>query len=366
LIKKIDLYIIKKYLSTFVFTILMITMIAIAIDFFEKVDKFLAKTVTTESIIFDYYLNFIPWINGLLWPLFALLAVIFFTSRMASNSEIISILSSGISYRRIMRPFLISSILLASLHWVGKNYLIPRSNKIKGEFESEHIRRSNKQTLDENTHFFINVEDNIEEKIYIKYFRKSDSTATTFRLEKFKDGDLASIVKSRKLEYKGPPNHWSLVDYEVHTFDGLDEQLIIHKGETLDTTFNFTPGDFFRYSNQMEMMTTKDLRTFINQEESRGIDTALKFKTELYGRTADPFTIIILTLMGMAIASRKIRGGMGYHLAAGVILGSAFVILQKFSLTFSVNMGMHPMLGAWLPNIIFGIITYFLVKNAQK
>lgn len=337
-------------------------MIAIAIDFFEKINKFLVDTVTTREIIFDYYLNFIPWINGLLWPLFALLAVIFFTSRLASQTEIVSMLSAGISYRRIMRPYLIAAFLIALTHWVGKNYLIPRSNKIKGEFESEHIRRSNKQTLEDNTHFFLSP----NEKVYIKYFRKSDSTANTFRLEKFEEEKLVFILKARKLEFKEKPNLWTLKDYEYHSFDGMDEELVIKNGDTMDTTFNFTPKDFFRYSNQMEMMSTTDLRNFILEEEKRGIDTAKKFKTELYSRSADPFTIIILTIMGFAIASRKTRGGMGFHLAAGVILGSAFVIIQKFSMTFSINLGLYPIIGAWIPNIVFGIVTIFLVKNAQK
>lgn len=362
MLKKLDIYIIKKYLSTFVFTILMITMIAIAIDFFEKINKFLVDTVTTREIIFEYYLNFIPWINGLLWPLFAMLAVIFFTSRMASDTEIVAMLSAGISYKRIMRPLLIAACVIAVAHWVGKNYLIPKSNKIKGEFESEHIRRSNKQTLDDNTHFFLNP----NEKVYIKYFRRSDSTANTFRYEKFEEGKLIYILKARKLDFKEMPNLWTLKDYEYHKFDGLKEEMVIMHGETMDTTFNFTPKDFFRYSNQMEMMSTSDLRQFINEEEKRGIDTAKKFKTELYSRSADPFTIIILTIMGFAIASRKTRGGMGFHLASGVILGSAFVIIQKFSMTFSINLGLYPMLGAWIPNIVFGIITVFLVRNAQK
>jgi len=362
LLKKLDIYIIKKYLSTFIFTILMITVMAIAIDFFEKINKFLVDTVTVEEIIFDYYLNFIPWINGLLWPLFALLAVIFFTSRMASNTEIVSMLSAGISFQRIMRPLLIAASIIAITHWVGKNYLIPKSNKIKGEFESVHIRKSNRKTLDDNTHFFLNP----NEKVYIKYFRRSDSTANTFRLEKFDEGKLVYILKARKLEFKEMPNVWTLKDYEYHKFDGLVEELVITNGGEMDTTFNFTPKDFFRYSNQMEMMSTSELRDFINEEEQRGIDTAKKFKTELFSRSADPFTIIILTIMGFAIASRKTRGGMGFHLASGVILGSAFVIIQKFSMTFSINLGLYPIIGAWIPNVIFGIITIFLVKNAQK
>lgn len=362
LLSRLDKYIIKKYLSTFTFTIVMITMIAIAINFFEHVDKFLKETVTTYEIVFEYYLNFIPWINGLLWPIFVLISVIFFTSRMASDSEIIAMLSAGMSYRRIMRPFVISAVLLAVLLWVGRNYLIPRCTKVKNEFTSEHIKRSTKQALDDNTHFYLDP----DEKIYIRYFRKSDSTAQNFRLEQFNEGELTYVLKARKLRYTGPPNKWRLEDYEYRRIDGLHEEMLVSHGGKLDTTFAFTPGDFIRYTYQMEMMTTPDLMEFIQQEQDRGIDTAKKYKTELYSRTADPFTIIIVTLIGLAIASRKVRGGMGLHLASGVILGSAYVILSRFSMTFAINMDMPALLGAWIPNIIFSVIAFFLIQKAQK
>lgn len=362
LLSKLDKYIIKKYLSTFVFTIAMITMIAIAIDFFEKVDKFLKDTVSTHDIIFDYYLNFIPWINGLLWPIFVLISVIFFTSRMASDSEIVAMLSAGISYRRIMRPFILSACLLSVLLWVGKNYLIPQCTKVKNEFTSEHLKRSSKKALDDNTHFYLNP----DEKIYIRYFRKSDSTAQNFRLEKFDDDKLAYVLKARKLRFISEPNNWRLEDYEYRSINGMNEELVLTNGGKLDTTFTFTPGDFIRYANQMEMMTTTDLRAFIKQEQDRGIDTAKKYKTELYSRTADPFTIIIVTLIGLAIASRKVRGGMGLHLAAGVILGSAYVIISRFSMTFAINLDMPAALGAWIPNIVFGVIAFYLISKAQK
>jgi len=350
-------------MGTFIFTIVMITMIAIAIDFFEKVDKFLKDTVTLHEIVFDYYLNFIPWINGLLWPIFVLISVIFFTSRMASDSEIVAMLSAGMSYRRIMRPFVISSVILASLLWIGRNYLIPQCTKVKNEFTSIHLKKSSRKALDDNTHFYLNP----QEKIYIRYFRKSDSTAQNFILERFdEDSQLAFVLKARKLRYLSPPNNWRLEDYEYRKIEGMNEQLVLSHGGKLDTTFNFTPADFIRYKNQMEMMTTTDLRQFIQQEQERGIDTAKKYKTELYGRTADPFTIIIVTLIGLAIASRKVRGGMGLHLAAGVILGSAYVILSRFAMTFAINLDMPAMLGAWIPNIVFGVIAFFLIRGAQK
>lgn len=349
-------------MSTFLFTIAMITMIAIAIDFFEKINKFLADTVTTKEIVFDYYLNFIPWINGLLWPIFILISVIFFTSRMASNSEIVAMLSAGITFRRIMRPFIISAIAIASVLWFGKNYLIPKSTKIKNEFAAEHIKQSSKKALDDNTHFYLNP----NEKVYVRYFRRSDSTAQNFRFEKFNNNKLTYVLKARKLKFIAPPDRWQLIDYQYRKIDGIHEELKITNGGKMDTTFNFTPSDFIRYARQMEMMTTPELQRFIHQEQERGIDTAKKYKTELYSRTADPFTILIVTLIGFAVASRKVRGGMGLHLAAGVIIGSAYVILSRFSMTFAINMNMPTLLGAWIPNIIFSVIAYFLIKGAQK
>lgn len=361
MLKKLDIYIIKKYFGTFLFTILMITLVAIAIDFFEKVDKFLSDDVTLYAIIFEYYLNFIPWINGLLWPLFAFLSVVFFTSRLAGDSEIVAILSAGVSYKRLLRPYLIGAVVIASMLWVFKNYLIPHSNKIKNEFESEYIKKSNKKSLSNNTHFFLNP----NQKVYIRYFRKMDSTAQNFILETFKDGELTHMLKARKLTFVKAPNTWRMYDYEEHSINGLDENLIIYK-EPRDTTLAFTPEDFIRYDKQMEMMSTTALREFIAMEEGRGIDAAMKYKTELYQRTSDPFSIIILTILGVAIASRKVRGGLGLHLAFGVILGSAFIILSKFSMTFSTNLNMSPAIGAWIPNIIFAIIAYVLIQRAQK
>lgn len=363
LLSKIDVYIIKNYLKTFAFTMLMITMIAITINFFEHLDKFLNKKLTIYNIVFDYYLHFIPWINGLLWPLFALLSVIFFTSRLAKQSEIISILSSGISYNRLLRPYIIAASFIGFLLWIGNNYVIPNSTKIKNEFESEYIRRSTKKSLSNNIHFFISP----TEKVYFRLYSSRDSSTRSFRIEEFdEDGRLIKVIKSSKLKFIGEPNKWQMKDYEARTINGLDEDMVIKNNFTLDTVFPFHPDDFVRYSKQMEMLTTTDLRKFIVEERDKGIDTAKKYVIELYRRTAYPFTILILTLIGVAVSSRKIRGGMGLHLAKGVIIGSAFVILSKFSTTFATNLNMPAGLGVWIPNIIFGLVALYLYKGAQK
>jgi lipopolysaccharide export system permease protein len=337
-------------------------MIAITIDFFEKVDKFLGDEVTTKEIIFDYYLNFIPWINGLLWPLFALLAVIFFTSRMAKDSEIVAMLASGISYRRLMVPYLIAGFIIATLLWIGNNYIIPNSNKIKTEFESKYVRKSIVQTLSSNIHFFLNP----NEKVYIRNYSSHDSVARGFRLERFEEGKLIYVLKSNKLKFVSEPNTWRLEGIEERSMDGLNESFKIDPKQNIDTILNFVPEDFIRYTRQMEMMTTADLKEFVEIEQSKGLDTAKKISIEIYRRTSDPFTILILTIIGVSVGSRKVRGGMGFHLAAGVVIGAIFVIMSKFSTTFSSNLSLHPGLGVWIPNIFFGLVAIYLYAKAQK
>ncbi len=340
----------------------MITMFAIVMDFAERIHYFIGQPVTAREIIFEYYLPFIPWINGLMWPLFALLAVIFFTSRMASNSEIISILSAGVSFKRLLVPYLISAGILSSLLWLANNYVIPISTKIKNEFYAEHIKKTEIKTHSNNVHFYTQP----DEKAYIRFYKKKDTTAHTFRLERFKDGKIERILKAKRLTMKEAPFVWTMHDYEIRSFDGLNEELKIFRGEKKDTTFSFRPSDFVYHAKEMEMMTTDDLRNFISNERSRGVNAAKKYEIELYRRTSDPITIIILTLIGVALSARKTRGGIGLHLALGVVLGSAYVILAKFSATFVNNLNLSPIVGVWLPNIIFFFVSIYLLYRAQK
>lgn len=360
---KLDWYIIKKYISTFIFTVAMITLIAIAIDFFEKVDKFLDADTTFGHIMKDYYLNFIPWINGLLWPLFALIAVIFFTSRMARDSEIIAILAAGISYNRFLRPYFIAGTFLAILLWIGNNYVIPRSNEIKNEFEGEYIRRGEKTTLSTDQHFFISP----NEKAYFRMFNIQDSTVYNFRLETFEGGRLTKMLKAEKLVFMRDTGTWRMFNFEERLI-GLDTQnLEIFDPKLISIkAYPFTPSDFVRYSKQMEMLTTSDLRAFMQSEREKGLETAKKYLIELYRRTADPFTIIILTIIGVSVGSRKVRGGLGFHLSFGIITGAIFVIISKFTVTFATNLSLPAILGVWLPNIIFSCIAYYLYLKAQK
>ena len=360
--KKLDQYIVRKYLATFFFTVLIFTMIASIIDFSEKVEDFIKEPCTKEQIIFDYYLNWIPYINSLLIPLYALIAVIFFTSRLAYNSEIISILNAGVSLRRLMLPYLGAASFIALIHLSGNHFFIPQGNKTRLAFEHQYIWKYSDQGKTKDVHMFLDD----STKVYIRFYGKKDTVARDFRIEKFKDSQLVYLLKADEAVWRGYPNKWELRNYEIRTFDGEHETLKTGAGKSIDTTLNLIPEDFVRYTNQKEMMASPELRQFIEAERHRGLSNTRVFEIELHRRTSEPFTIIILTIIGLAVASRKVRGGMGLHLAIGIGLGAAFIFLSKFSATFATNRTMPPVLGVWIPNIIFGAIALWLVKRAQK
>lgn len=360
--KQLDKYIIKKFLSTFFFTVLIFTMISVIIDFSEKVEKFIEEPITIKEILVDYYPNFILFIDGLLWPMFTLIAVIFFTSRMAYNSEIISIFNAGVSFRRLMRPYLISASIIACLHLIGNHWFIPKGNKKRLDIEHTYIWKDNDKGKTRDVHMFVSP----DTKVYINYFRKRDSTARQFRLERFAEGRLAYLLKANTAEWNGTENKWRLKNYEIRTFDGFKESLVLGKGKEIDTTLNLTPSDFVDYLNQQTMLTTPDLQKHINKQRERGVGNTQKYEIELHRRTAEAFTIFILTLIGMSIAARKVRGGMGLHLAMGVGIGAVFIFLSRFSIVFATGQTIPVLLGIWIPNVIFALVAIFLLSKAQK
>jgi lipopolysaccharide export system permease protein len=360
-LKILDRYIVRKYLSTFGFVVLIFSLIACVIDFSEKVEDFIKSTISKKEIFIDYYLNFIPHINILLFPLYALIAVIFFTSRMAYNSEIISILNAGVSFRRLTRPYLVGAAIIAVLHLILAHYIVPMGNKKRLGVEHKYIHLNDDKGKTENVHMFLDP----DTKIYINYYRKSDSSARDFRVERYDKNELRSIIKAENATWRGYPNNWRLEQVQRRTFDGLFES-IEQITPFLDTTLNLTPEDFVRYLNQTQMLTTTELRAEINKLEKRGVGNTKSYLIEIQRRTAEPFTIIILTLIGMSLAARKVRGGIGLHLAMGVALGAAFIFFSKFAVTFATLPDIPAAFGVWLPNIVFAGVAFYLLRNAQK
>lgn len=360
--KQIDRYIVGKYLRTFFFTAMLFTLVSIVFDFSEKVDEFIQQAIPFNEVLFDHFLNYIPYINGQLWALYALIAVIFFTSRMAYNSEIISILNAGISFRRMMRPYFIAGGIVSLLYFVGNHIVIPLANKGRLAFEHKYIYPESDRGRMNHVHMFIDP----NTKIFARTFSKVDTNIRAFRLEQFEDGKLVKLISASQAEWIGEPNHWRLHNYKIRTFDEQEEAFTIGQNKRIDTTLNLQHQDFIYYDNQKQGMTTPELAEFITRERERGVGNTQVYEIEMHKRSAEPVTVLILTIIGMAVAARKVRGGMGLHLAMGIGLGAMYIFLSKFAITFAANDAIPTLLGVWIPNIIFGGIAVWLVSNAQK
>ncbi len=362
-IKILDKYIIKKFLFTFFFMVLIFSAVAIVFDFSEKVDDFISQPVTKMQIIKEYYINFLPWINSILTPLYALITVVFITSRLASNSEIIAVLSAGISFYRLLVPYVVASFFLAVFHLFALHYWVPEGNKTLKAFENKYIFKKNIRARSSKVHMFISP----DTKIFMGYYRKKDSTGLDFKMEKFDNNRLVYLLEAPRIKLYKSPNHWRIKDYVIRKIGAKgEEKLIPGKGRHIDTMLNMTPEDFILVTNAKEMMTTAELNDYIEVQKMKGIGNTRLYEIEKYRRTTEPFTIIILTILGVAIVGRKVRGGMGLHLALALSLGAMFIFLTKVSITFATNVAFSPLLGVWIPNLFFIMLTLILLHRAQQ
>jgi lipopolysaccharide export system permease protein len=358
----LDRYILKKYLGTFFFIILLFSMLAAVIDYAEKVEDFVGEKAPSGSqIIFDYYLNFIPFINSLLFPLYTLITVIFFTSRLAGNSEIIGMLGNGVNFYRIFVPYLIGGGIITGIHFVGNHYIFPISSKTRVQFENTYIWKNNFDGPTENLHFSLN--DSTE--AYIKTYNRRDSTGVYFSLIRYDSRKTRRpiVIDARNIQNLGGQK-WRLADYKLRYTNGLDEGLITKKN--VDTLLGFSPADLVRRDNSHQAMTTPELIAYIEKERDRGLTNPIMFEVERHRRSADPFTNLILTVIGFSIASYKARGGMGWHLVIGVSISGVFIFMTKFSTTFATNAGFSPFWAMWTPNILFSLVALWMLLRVQK
>lgn len=358
----IDRYIIKKYVFTFLFIILLFSLVSVVFDLSEKIDKFLSKDLSAWYIIKTYYFNFIPWIHSLLFPLYGLITVTFFTSRMASQTEIIPILSAGVSFHRLLWPFLFAGSLFTAIHLAGNHFVIPKSNKSLRTFDNTYIKPGNIKNRDRNVHLFVAP----DVTAFLRHYQNADSSGLDFQMEKFKGEKIEMIFKAKSIKWKSEPNIWTLKDYEIRTIGDSTEVLDIKQGQEIDSAIHLSPADFVFISNEKDMLTTAELISFIDRETKKGSGITKAYEIELYRRTADPFTTLILSFIGACIATRKVRGGLGLHLAAGIVLGVVFIFLSKMSLTFASNEVLPTGLALWIPNLIFLAVGFVLLRRAQK
>ena len=357
--KKLDIYILKKFLGTFVFIIILLSAISIVIDLSEKIDDIIENEVPMNFIIFDYYVNFVPYIVALLGPFFIFIAVIFFTSQMAGRTEIVAILSSRVSFNRMLFPYFVGATILAFGLLVANHWLVPQANSKRLAFEHEHIR---KRFVRYNRNIHRQIEKNVF--MYIETFNGRDTTGKYFTLETIENGELKVKLKADKVKWMSKSKQWRVFNYEIRDFGAAGEEL--SKGATLDTLLNIHPKDFMKRTSAKEEMTTAELSDYIEKLIASGADNYEFFLIEKHRRTSSAFSIYVLTLIGVSVASRKVRGGMGLHIVFGIVLSAAYEVIMKFSTTFSTNADLPPFLGVWIPNIIFTLLAVYLWKSAPK
>lgn len=358
-LKRLDWYVIKKFLGTYLFMIALIISIAVVFDINEKIDKFMSNNATLEGIIFDYYLNFIPYYTNLFSPLFVFLAVIFFTSKMANNSEIIAILSNGISFKRLMKPYMVSALVIAIFTFVFGSYLIPPANATRIEFEQNFVDPRKKKTGDRNIQFKVGP----GTIVYFGNFDLPSNTGYFFSMDHFEDLELVSRLTAQSIKYDSA-YQWTIRNYQVRTFDGLQET--ITKGNTIDTTLHIVPNDFIIAATDQQMMTSPQLRRYVKSQKERGLGNIQAFQIEYHSRIANVFSAFILTLIGASISARKVKGGMGLNIGIGLALSMAYILSMTVSSTFAVKGNMSPFIAAWIPNILFMGIAAYLYRRAPN
>lgn len=359
---RLDWYIIRKFIGTYIFSIVLIISIALVFDFNENLSKFTKYHAPWRAIVFDYYANFIPYYSNLFSPLFVFIAVIFFTSKLAGNSEIIAMLSSGVSFRRLMRPYMISCVLIASVTFYLNSFVIPHGTVIRQNFESLY-RNSKKNTSAENVQLQVGK----GTVAYIQHYDDRYKRGYGFSLDKFEGKKLVSHMTAMEIQYDTIADakyHWKATNWKTRTLVGLRERIVT--GDVKDTVILMEPTDLVYSKGQQETFTSPELLDYISKQTSRRSGNVVQYEVEFHKRIAMSFSSFILTIIGLSLSARKRKGGMGLYLGIGLGLSFGYIMLQTVSSTFAINAGTPPVLAAWIPNLIFAFIAYFCYRHAPR
>ncbi|MDD6150730.1 MAG: LptF/LptG family permease [Bacteroidales bacterium] len=358
--KKLDLYLFTKFIMTFFVALLLIIGIVIIFDISEKIDDFVANEAPLKEIVFNYYLNFIPYFVNMFSPLFVFITVIFFTSRLAANSEIIAILSAGVSYKRMLVPYLVAATLIAALSLALNLYVIPQSNQTRLKFEDKYVsHRSNFRRR--NIHYQIAP----GQFVFVESYSSWNNTAYRFTLEEIQDNKLVSKLSAESAVWDSTAACWKLKNYFIRDYgEGLEDR--IRSGRQTDTTIALTVDDFYRNDKTVQTLSEKDLEALIETQKMRGDANVIYAQIEKHTRLALPFSAFILTIMGVALSSRKRRGGIGWNIGLGIALAFSYILFLRFSQMFVFTGALPPSIALWLPNLLFSIIAIVLYKLAPK
>ena len=359
MLKTLDRYIIRQFLGTFFFILVVIMLIAVVFDISEKTQDFARMKATTHEIIFDFYINFIVYYSNLFSGLLIFIAVLLFTSRLAHRTEVIAMLSSGVSFPRIMWPYFLAASLLTGMSLLVNHTILPAANKVRLAFEEEHIRAT----------YFVDAK-HLHREIspgtisYFESWKAKEKMGFRFSLEHWENDVLTKKLTADRAEYDSLKGAWRVSDYLIRTMDGTTER--IQRGQMLDTVINLKPSDMGqRWETSMAMSWT-ELNNYIRAKNAQGDGTVTPYLIEKYQRTSYPFATYVFTLIGVSIASRKVRGGTGLHLALGVLLSLLYIFAMKLTTVAATNAGLDPIIAVWAPNVLFAIVGVLLYRQAPK
>lgn len=354
----IDSYILKKFLGSVLFSIALLMTIVIVFDLSENIQRFMNATVSVKEIIIGYYFNFIPYFVNLFLPLFTFISVIWFTSKLSSHNEIISILDNGISFYRLMLPYFVGAMIIVLISLIGANFIVPQANERLINFKYKHFGR---QAV---SRTYLHIKNNQNSYIFVERWDRRKQEGYHFTYEEFEDAAIKDKIVAQNIRYDKTTAQWIIENYMRRKIVNDEEQLYF--GKRLDTVFNILPINFDQDVYAGEIMSYFQLKRFVKEEKTRGSGLLAHYQIEQNRRIANPFGIILMTFLGLSVSSRKNLRGVGVHLFVGMLLAFIFIFLQQISTVFSISGGLSPVLGTWFPGIIFFFITLIMLYIAPK
>ncbi|HMO31971.1 MAG TPA: LptF/LptG family permease [Lacibacter sp.] len=362
--KRIDAYILKTFLKTFFFSLFLFALIAVAIDASEKAEDFIRSGLSTPEVIRQYYYGFVPHIISLLFPVFVLISVVFFTSRLALRSEFVAMLSTGMSLRRILVPYWMGGVILALILGLSNHFVIPRANKIRTDFEHRYIDMGNMQTG--SYRYINNLHLRIDSFTYagMRSYDTSAQSGTGFFLERVQGNQMVYNLRSETIAWDTATSDWRLDNAIERRINGLQEE--VNMLGTYHVRLGYRPVDINTDEYKKDKLGTRSLNRLIRQEKRRGSEGVNALQFERYRRDAYAVSVIVMTLIAGILASRKIRGGSGFHLALAFVIGVGFIVIDKFSMVFSVKGNFPPLIAAWLPTFLFGLLAWGLYQRSPR
>ena len=360
-LKILDRYIIRKFLGTYIFAIMMIIVVVVIFDYVEKIDDFTTTHAPLKEVFFDYYLNFIPFFINQFSALFTFIACIFFTSKLAYQTEIVAMLSGGMSFKRLMWPYFIAATVITSVSLVLSLWVIPISQRDCVAFEQKYIPR--RQRFQYDRHIYRQVEPGTF--VYIRGFSKNSLQASFLALEKYEGSFMRSTLEASEVKFDNETKRWTAPKYITRSFADNGQETFT-QNRNLDTLLNLDVVELGRMNELIKTMNIVELNEFIDQQRAKGSDSIRQLEVEHHTRYAYPIGTFILSLIGVSLSSRKVRGGTGLHIGIGIALCFSYIMLNRIFEEFAKGGTLPPMLAVWLPNIIYTLIAIYLYRKAPK